>query len=97
MSTKVKQEAQNPLILRAHRLMEAFTKSDDERDFYLDRQEGFIIYTDLDKPDAEISLHENEVPIARHTWHAHRSLAETLLATTEKLLKDTQTKEGGPT
>jgi Uncharacterised protein family (UPF0158) len=42
-------QAQNPLILRAHRLMDAFSKSDDERDFYLDRSEGFIIFVDLDK------------------------------------------------
>ena len=31
--------AKNPLILRYHRLLEAFSKSDDERDFYLDRVE----------------------------------------------------------
>jgi hypothetical protein len=46
-------QAQNPLILRLHRLMDAFTKSDDERDFYLDRVEGFIVYVDLDKPDED--------------------------------------------
>ena len=40
-------QAQNPLILRAHRLMEAFAKSDDERDFYIDRIEGFLLYVDL--------------------------------------------------
>lgn len=50
MSAKKKLlEAKNPLILRAQRLMEAFAKSDDERDFYLDRQEGFIVYADLDE------------------------------------------------
>lgn len=61
MATKTKSDelvAQNPLILRAHRLMEAFAKSDDERDFYLDRLEGFIIYVDLDKPFVEISALE---------------------------------------
>lgn len=41
--------AKNPLILRYHRLMDAFAKSDDERDFYLDKSEGFLIYVDLDK------------------------------------------------
>lgn len=46
--------AENPLILRCHRIMEAFAKSDDERDFYLDRQEGFLIYIDLDKSQEEI-------------------------------------------
>src|SRR5262245_29906022 len=54
MSIKNKLVAQNPLILRCHRLMEAFAKSDDERDFYLDRQEGFLIYVDLDKSQDEL-------------------------------------------
>lgn len=47
-------EAQNPLILRSHRLMDAFSKSNDERDFYLDRVEGFIVYVDLDKDEADL-------------------------------------------
>lgn len=47
-------QAQNPLILRNHRLMEAFAKSDDERDFYLDRVEGFILYANLDKTEEEL-------------------------------------------
>ena len=42
-------KAQNPLIPRFHRLMDAFAKSDDERDFYLDTIEGFIVFADLDK------------------------------------------------
>lgn len=42
-------KAQNPLILRAHRLMDAFAKSDDERDFFLDHIEGFILFADLEK------------------------------------------------
>jgi Uncharacterised protein family (UPF0158) len=58
---KMKQEAQNPLILRCHRLMEAFAKSDDERDFYIDRLEGFLIYVDLDKPSTEIETLEVEL------------------------------------
>ena len=37
-------QAQNPLLLRYHRLMDAFAKSDDERDFYLDKVEEFIVY-----------------------------------------------------
>ena len=44
-----KSQAQNPLILRFHRLMDAFAKSDDERDFYLDKIEGFLLYIDLDR------------------------------------------------
>ncbi|MBS0615779.1 MAG: UPF0158 family protein [Verrucomicrobia bacterium] len=46
--------AQNPLLLRFHRLMDAFAKSDDERDFYLDKVEGFILYADLDKGQKEL-------------------------------------------
>ena len=61
MATKVKQEPQNPLILRCHRLMEAFGKSDDERDFYLDRMEGFIIYMDIDKPQQDLEILEKEL------------------------------------
>ncbi len=53
--------AQNPLLLRFHRLMDAFAKSDDERDFYLDRIEGFILYADLDKPAQELSGLEQEL------------------------------------
>jgi hypothetical protein len=30
-------------------MMDAFAKSDDERDFYLDKIEGFIVFIDLDK------------------------------------------------
>lgn len=54
-------EAQCPLILRCHRLMEAFAKSDDERDFFLDRQEGFIIYVDLDKSEEELAALNEEL------------------------------------
>ncbi len=48
------QKAQSPLVLRYHRLMDAFSKSDDERDFYLDKIEGFIIYVDLDRSEEDI-------------------------------------------
>lgn len=53
-STSPLLQAENPLILRYHRLMDAFSKADDERDFYLDKQEGFIIYVDLDRPQEEL-------------------------------------------
>lgn len=46
--------AQNPLILRAVRLIDAFAKSDDERDFFLDRVEGYILYVDLDKNEEDL-------------------------------------------
>ena len=47
MGKKTCPTAKIPLILRYHRLMDAFAKSDDERDFYLDKVEGFIIFVDL--------------------------------------------------
>jgi hypothetical protein len=53
--------AHNPLILRANRLMDAFAKSDDERDFYLDKCEGFIIYVDLNKTQPELDALELEL------------------------------------
>jgi len=53
--------AKNPLILRYHRLMDAFAKSDDERDFYLDKVEGFLVYADLDKGSEELELLEKEI------------------------------------
>lgn len=53
--------AKNPLILRYHRLMDAFAKSDDERDFYLDRVEGFILYADPDKSIEEVGVLEAEL------------------------------------
>jgi hypothetical protein len=52
---------QQPLILRYHRLLEAFSKSDDERDFYLDRVEGFLAYLDLDKNQTDLDLAEKEI------------------------------------
>lgn len=54
-------QPQNPLILQFHRLMDAFAKSDDERDFYLDRVEGFILFVDLDKGQDELLLLEKEL------------------------------------
>lgn len=54
-------KARNPLILRYHRLLEAFSKSDDERDFYLDRIEGFLLYIDLDRSVEEMTAAEEEI------------------------------------
>lgn len=53
--------AKNPLLLRYHRLMDAFAKSDDERDFYLDRVEGFLIYVDLDKSTEDLDALDKEL------------------------------------
>jgi len=54
-------EAKNPLILRFHRLMDVFTKSDDERDFYLDKVEGFLVFANLDKNEDELEALEKEI------------------------------------
>ncbi|MFZ0565064.1 MAG: UPF0158 family protein [Chlamydiales bacterium] len=54
-------QAQNPLILRLHRLMDAFAKSDDERDFYLDRVEGFILFMDLNKNEEDLKAFQEEL------------------------------------
>ena len=77
-------EAQNPLILRASRLIEAFAKSNDERDFFLDRIEGFIIYADLDKPQESIEALENEIkehkdrylPIVKMSFYETKKIME---------------------
>ena len=54
-------QAQNPLILRAHRLMDAFSKSNDERDFYLDKAEGFIVFVDLEKDVDDLDQLQKEL------------------------------------
>lgn len=61
MGKKNSLKEKSPLILRFHRLMDAFTKSNDERDFYLDKNEGFLIYVDLDKPQEELEVLEKEL------------------------------------
>jgi hypothetical protein len=54
-------QAKNPLILRYHRLMDAFSKSDDERDFFLDKVEGFLVFADLDKSTEELETLAAEI------------------------------------
>lgn len=54
-------KAQNPLILRSLRLMDAFSKSDDERNFYLDKVEGFILFADLDKSEEDLEYLRQEL------------------------------------
>lgn len=61
MAKQKQPEAQNPLILRFHRLMDAFAKSDDERDFYLDTVEGFLVFADLDRSFEELDRLEKEL------------------------------------
>jgi hypothetical protein len=108
MCAKQKQEAQNPLILRSHRLMEAFAKADDERDFYIDRLEGFLIYVDLNKSDAELDVLEEELkensdrycPIPKFSFYEIKKIMESFvnekvydIDTKEKLLDIIQSKE----
>lgn len=108
MSTKTKQEAQNPLILRCHRLMEAFAKADDERDFIIDRMEGYIIYVDLDKTQEELDILYDEFEnnpdrycqIPKLTFYETKKIMEGFvnekvydIDTKEKLLDIIQSKE----
>jgi hypothetical protein len=101
-------KAQNPLILRYHRLLEAFSKSDDERDFYLDKIEGFLIYIDLDKEEPELEQAENELKlhpdryalITKLTYYETKKFMEGFvnekvydIDTKEKLLDIIQSKE----
>lgn len=105
---KTYKEAQNPLLLRAHRLMEAFAKSNDERDFYLDRLEGFIIYVDLDKSGEEIATLGKELEenldrycmIPKLTFYETKKIMEGFvndkvydIDTKEKLIDIIQSKE----
>lgn len=85
MNSKAKlPQAQNPLILRCQRLMEAFAKSDDERNFYLDRIEGFILYLDLDKGEEEIEALNAEfkedperfVPVPKLSFYETKKIME---------------------
>ncbi len=61
MSERLLPKAQNPLLLRFHRLMDAFSKGDDERDFYLDCIEGFLLFVDLDKGAKELEDLQEEL------------------------------------
>ena len=101
-------QAQNPLLLRYHRLMDSFAKSDDERDFYLDKVEGFIVYVDLDKGVKELEDLEQEMKVnaARYcllpkmTYYETKKFMEGFvnekvydIDTKEKLLDIIQSKE----
>jgi len=101
-------QAQNPLLLRYHRLMDAFAKSDDERDFYLDKVEGFIFYVDLDKTQKELDELDEEIKknsnryclIPKFTFYETKKLMEGFvnekvydIDTKERLLDIIQSKE----
>jgi hypothetical protein len=101
-------QAQNPLLLRFHRLLDAFAKSDDERDFYLDKVEGFIVFVDLDKGSKELDDLEKELIdhssryclIPKMTFYETKKFMEGFINekvydidTKEKLLDIIQSKE----
>jgi len=48
--------------------MDAFAKSDDERDFYLDTVEGFLVFADLDKSFEELDRLEKELQENRERY-----------------------------
>jgi len=108
MTTSRKLEPKNPLILRFHRMMDAFAKSDDERDFYLDKTEGFMLFVDLDKPqdeldalDKELKEHaERYILLPKMTFYESKKFMEGFvnekvydIDTKEKLLEIIQAKE----
>jgi hypothetical protein len=101
-------EAQSPIILRCHRLMEAFAKSDEERDFYLDTVEGFLILVNLDKTEDELVALEKEILdnqvryhlIPKLTFYEQKKIMEGFvhekvydIDTKEKLMDIIQSKE----
>jgi hypothetical protein len=108
MKTNSHPKAQNPLLLRFHRLIDAFAKSDDERDFYLDRIEGFILYMDLDKGQKELDDFSHEISqhperfaqLPKMTFYETKKFMEGFvnekvydIDTKEKLLDVIQSKE----
>lgn len=101
-------QAKNPLILRFNRLMDAFSKSDDERDFYLDKIEGFILFIDLDKSQEELDALKAEfqqegdryILLPKMTFYESKKFMESFvnekvydIDTKEKLLDIIQAKE----
>lgn len=104
----MKKKAHCPLILRYHRLMDAFAKSDDERDFYLSKIEGYLIYADLDKTLEELDALYQELEknskdyclLPKMTFYEIKKLMEGFvhekvydIDTKEKLLDITSSKE----
>lgn len=90
--------ARCPLILRCLRLIDAFAKSDDEKDFYLDKQEGFLFFANLDRSEEELTALEKEIkthserdlPIPKLTFFEIKKIMESF--SNEKIY-DIDTKE----
>ena len=78
--------------------MDSFAKADDERDFYLDKQEGFIIFADLNASQEELDKLNSEIlnnpqrytPVPKLTLYETRKFMESF--TNEKVY-DIDTKE----
>ena len=93
-----KQQLKQPMIIHMHQILTAFSKSDDERDFYLDRLEGFMLYFDLDKDQEALDAFEIEIKnspdrfclIPKLTFYETRKFMEGFVQ--EKVL-DIDTKE----
>jgi Uncharacterised protein family (UPF0158) len=87
-----------PLILRSPRLVEAFAKADDERDFFLEKNEGFLVYVDLDAPQEQLDALATEIasspdrylPVPKLTNYEVKKIMESF--TNEKVY-DIDTKE----
>lgn len=103
-----KKSLPQPLILRAFRLVDAFAKSDDERDFYLDRQEGFIVFVDLNKHQEDLDKLQKDlqaeperyVLLPKLTFYEIKKIMEGFvnekvydIDTKEKLLEIIQSKD----
>lgn len=83
MPKKSPPKLQGPLILRLHRLIEAFSKAGDERDFVFDSTEGFILYMDLDASEEDLQTLSKEIdnesrylPIPKMSFFEARRIME---------------------
>lgn len=73
-----------PMILRLLRLVDAFAKADDERDFFLNIQEGYILFFNLDKTEQEIMEFEADfernghqlLPIPKLSFYEQKKIME---------------------
>ena len=77
-----------PLILRLQHLIEAFTQSDEEHDFYLNLQEGYLIFVNFEKEIGDLELAEETlekeadhfVLIPKMTYYDDKTFLERFVA-----------------
>lgn len=89
---------EHQVILRFFRLVDVFCKADEERDFFLDRVEGFILYGDLSKSEEDLDKlltelkvnRERYLPIPKLTFYEQKKIMEAFV--NEKVY-DIDTKE----